>query len=147
MVISRNADSRFNKTQFQESYLTVRVKCWLLSTGLMWLFLQLWSLNDQLFREEVNVKCECWGSAFVGIKSAVVPGCGPRYLKETDEARNLSSDVNEQILVQHHVTTCLLLECSRLHCVGPRLNTSYTKLYIPSFKLAAASRNQGLYSD
>jgi len=31
---------------------------------------------------------------FVGIKSAVVPGCGPRYLKEIDEARNLGSDVN-----------------------------------------------------
>jgi len=30
----------------------------------------------------------------VRIKSAVVPGCGPRYLKETDEARNLGSDVN-----------------------------------------------------
>jgi len=40
----------------------------------------------------LNVSAE--GPPFVGITSAVVPGCGPRYLKETDEARNLGSDVN-----------------------------------------------------
>ena len=30
----------------------------------------------------------------VGTKSAMVPGRGPRYLKESDKARNLGSDVN-----------------------------------------------------
>jgi hypothetical protein len=30
----------------------------------------------------------------LGIKPAVDPGCGPRYLKETDEIRNLGSDLN-----------------------------------------------------
>jgi hypothetical protein len=40
----------------------------------------------------LNVNAE--GLPLVGIKSAMVPGRGPRYLKETDEARNLGSDVN-----------------------------------------------------
>jgi hypothetical protein len=34
------------------------------------------------------------GLPLVGIKSPMVPGRGPRYLKETDEACDLGSDVN-----------------------------------------------------
>jgi hypothetical protein len=40
----------------------------------------------------LNVNAE--GVPLLGINLAVAPGCGPRYLKETDEIRNLSSDLN-----------------------------------------------------
>jgi len=38
----------------------------------------------------VNAK----GLLSVEIKSALAPRCGPRYVKETDEARNLGSEVD-----------------------------------------------------
>jgi hypothetical protein len=40
----------------------------------------------------LNVNAE--GLPLVGITSAMVAGRGPRYFKETDEVRNLGSDVN-----------------------------------------------------